>query len=286
MGSTSTTYWNHEERTAAEPRAYGMHSVILDGIDQVNSNFLPGQWLDVHVPGIPQAGGFTITSTPCDLKRKNYLELAVQNSPTNPPAAWLWQTASKILDSELLIRVGGSFVWPPPGIDIVSVETLVFVAGGVGINPLISTLSHLHQNKQDCPPRLEFLYSARKGPSGNISSILFLDRLRSIFGPGFATLRNYKLFVTNAVTPKEASGEERLEAIRSFKGDMDYVGEGNIERRRFEQQDLIDAIGPVENRGGVVAYVCGPPPMTDWAVSVLKGAEGMQEERVLCEKWW
>ena len=38
MGSTSTTYLNHEERTAAEPREHGMHSVILDGIDQVNSN--------------------------------------------------------------------------------------------------------------------------------------------------------------------------------------------------------------------------------------------------------
>ena len=82
------------------------------------------------------------------------------------------------------------------------------------------------------------------------------------------------------------TGDKRLEAIESFKADMDYVGEGNIERRRFEEQDLIDAIGPVEDRGSVVAYVCGPPPMTDWAVSVLKGAEGMRNERVLCEKWW
>lgn len=150
----------------------------------------------------------------------------------------------------------------------------------------MSILSHLHQNKNECPPRLEFLYGARKGPSGNISSILFLDRLRSIFGPGFATFRNYSLFITNAVLPVNETSDKRLEAIESFKADMDYVGEGNIERRRFEEQDLIDAIGPVEDRGNVVAYVCGPPPMTDWAVSVLKGAKGMQSERVLCEKWW
>ena len=38
MGSTSTTYLNHEERTAAEPREHGMHSVIIDSIDQINSN--------------------------------------------------------------------------------------------------------------------------------------------------------------------------------------------------------------------------------------------------------
>lgn len=55
---------------------------------------------------------------------------------------------------------------------------------------------------------------------------------------------------------------------------------------RIEQGDLLDALGPVEGRGGIVAYVCGPPAMTDWAVGKLKKAEGMAEERVFCEKWW
>lgn len=32
-----------------------------------------------------------------------------------------------------MIRVGGSFIWPPPGINVTSIERLVFVAGGVGI---------------------------------------------------------------------------------------------------------------------------------------------------------
>jgi hypothetical protein len=82
---------------------------------------------------IPQAGGFTITSTPEDLKREGYLELAIQRSPNNPPAAWLWQKQDKIEGSELLIRAGGNFVWPPPGIDINTIQNLVFVAGGVGI---------------------------------------------------------------------------------------------------------------------------------------------------------
>jgi len=88
----------------------------------------------VHVLSIPQAGGFTITSTPEDLEKKNgYLELAIQASPRNPPAAWLWQASSKILGSELVIRAGGSFCWPPPGIDIASIGKVVFIAGGVGI---------------------------------------------------------------------------------------------------------------------------------------------------------
>lgn len=99
--------------------------------------FLPGQWLDVFVPGISKPGGFTITSPPSKARiaaagaaggsgddamdpasspPPPYLELAVQKSPENVVAQWLWQPADAILSSELHVRVGGSFVWPPPGV--------------------------------------------------------------------------------------------------------------------------------------------------------------------------
>lgn len=83
-------------------------------------------------------GGFTITSPPLEARpsrpgAKCYVELAVQNSPQNPAAAWFFQPKSKILGSLLKVRVGGSFVWPPPGILPSQVKRLVFVAGGVGI---------------------------------------------------------------------------------------------------------------------------------------------------------
>lgn len=95
---------------------------------------MPGQWVDVFVPGLPKAGGFTITSTPNHAKgARGYVELAVQNSPKNPPAAWLWQEKKKIIDQRLLIRVGGSFVWPPPHIHLPRLKRVIFVAGGVGI---------------------------------------------------------------------------------------------------------------------------------------------------------
>ncbi|KAJ5662282.1 Riboflavin synthase-like beta-barrel [Penicillium maclennaniae] len=118
--------------------------------------FQPGQWLDVHIPSIATAGGFTITSTPADAQllpslespdplfgaeataplsqaHPPYVELAVQKSPGNPPAAWLWKPQEEILGQELNIRVGGSFVWPPSGVDIQQVHNVVFIAGGVGI---------------------------------------------------------------------------------------------------------------------------------------------------------
>lgn len=83
-------------------------------------------------------GGFTITSPPSKARSsypgaKCYVDLAVQESPQNPAAVWFFQSKPKILDSLLKVRVGGSFVWPPPGIPPSQVKRLVFVAGGVGI---------------------------------------------------------------------------------------------------------------------------------------------------------
>lgn len=64
-----------------------------------------------------------------------FIELAVQKSPKNPPAAWLWRDVEEVLGKKLMVRVGGSFVWPPPSMmkTGVSPETVVLVAGGVGI---------------------------------------------------------------------------------------------------------------------------------------------------------
>ena len=56
--------------------------------------------------------------------------------------------------------------------------------------------------------------------------------------------------------------------------------------RRIGHEDLMEALGPVEERKGAVSYICGPPGMTDEFVGFMKSAEGMQGERVFCEKWW
>ena len=133
---------------------------------------------------------------------------------------------------------------------------------------------------------MEFLYSVRKDPSSKAPSVLFLDRLRSIFGRDFGPTRNFKLFVTKGGTYRGHDDEKRAAAINPIEADIDCINDGNTKFGRFREEDLINAIGPVDGRKGVVAYVCGPPPLTDWAVEVLRGAEGMEKERVLCEKWW
>ena len=62
---------------------------------------------------------------------------------------------------------------------------------------------------------------------------------------------------------------------------------------RIKETDLIRALdGQYEvqeaskKRLRTACYVCGPPAMTDGFVAFLAQQPGMEEERVLCEKWW
>lgn len=56
--------------------------------------------------------------------------------------------------------------------------------------------------------------------------------------------------------------------------------------RRMTNDDLLASVGPIKERKDVIAYICGPPAMTDWAVGTLSGIEGMRSDNVFCEKWW
>lgn len=168
----------HEDRTAAEPRENRIESVILSQIRQINDDirllrlsavdpnhsiaFSPGQWLDTYIPGIPKAGGFTITSTPREARPSThsapYLELAIQKS-RNPPAQWLWQPEQDILGSRLAVRVGGSFIWPPPQLETSRINRLVLIAGGVGIKYPFQSTALTSQLTCSQPPRFHLFPS-------------------------------------------------------------------------------------------------------------------------------
>ncbi|KAI9849600.1 MAG: hypothetical protein M1837_002725 [Sclerophora amabilis] len=339
---------SHVERTAEEPREETLHRVTISSIVSVNESirqitlgiedsrgikFLPGQWLDVHIPSLPRPGGFTITSTPAEARRPSsaapatpqdprssssssssasspspFLELAIQRSSQNPPAAWLWRPPSEILGAQLAVRVGGSFVWPPPGVaDVSTIKRVVFVTGGVGINPLISILSHLSDTDQ-LPPSVHFLYAFRdpRGSSSSSSSssasaldpskVLFLSRVRSIVNrhrPGQVSLG---LFVTGpAAAAAAAAAPQGIEHHNVDYGEdshgdahpqQDSLPDATIHRRRLRPTDVLASLGPPQQRSGTVAYVCGPQTLTDAFVKVIQDAENMAAERVLCEKWW
>ncbi|RMY59876.1 hypothetical protein D0865_01833 [Hortaea werneckii] len=287
----------HEDRTAAEPRESRLEPVVLSNIRQINENirllrlsaadpnhtikFLPGQWLDTFIPGLPKAGGFTITSTPSEARPSShlspFLELAVQKS-SNPPAQWLSRPEEEILGQKLVVRVGGSFTWPPPKLDAGSIDRLVLIAGGVGINPLISILSHLIRTGQH-PKEIHFIYGTKATPELDRHSILFLTRLMDLVGIANDPSITLSLYLTGT-------------------GDDGPIDHGSFPNRTFARRitelDLTRALdgykeslyGAEHDRQGTVCYVCGPQKMTDEFVDFLSAQPGMARDRVLCEKWW
>ncbi|EFQ98657.1 hypothetical protein MGYG_01679 [Nannizzia gypsea CBS 118893] len=345
----------HELRTATEPRQNSLYKLRVSQISQINPTirliqfniisgcdlpsgskdnfesqpslrFLPGQWLDVHIPNIKHAGGFTITSTPQDAstqesinttadendKRPPYVELAVQYSPTNPAAKWFWQPTEQILDAHVKVRVGGGFVWPPPnGMALDKIRNVVFVAGGVGINPLISMISYIYRTRSclPSPTRIHFLYSTRiplssapmnvampnetvdKMPFAAASKILFLDRLQHISRNWNQTENDInpldvQLFLTNLPL---ANGEGNK--VDVHPDILDTNSQITVHGRRITAGDLRKAVGENEElRSRTVCYVCGPPAMTDEFVKELKSFIINEDEeargRVFYEKWW
>ncbi|KAL4910612.1 hypothetical protein BDW74DRAFT_172084 [Aspergillus multicolor] len=336
----------HTVRTAAEPRQNRLFPVRLSHIEQANPTvrllqlaippsvqdqaeeageddlaqlepftFFPGQWLDVHIPSIQNAGGFSITSTPADAQvlpslepsselapaeeevplpidprgREPFVELAVQHAPSNPASAWLWRPKQEILGKELSIRVGGSFVWPPAGIKLEELRNAVFVAGGVGINPLISMLSHLNNNDEStglCHPSLNIhvLYSSKlpesesTNPESALDQILFLRRLREIIRAQSQCQRlriNVDLFLSNLDQSSSLLSQPPKDVA--------------IHSRRINHDDLTRTVTGTDTKftsNDTVCYVCGPPQMTDEVVKTATELLNGQKDRVFFEKWW
>lgn len=158
-----------------------------------------------------------------------------------------------------------------------TLRKIVFVAGGVGINPLMSIASHLAE-RPDPRHTVEFLYSTRDPGEGkrDARKILFLERLAGIFNGGGGALKGrLGLFLTpggGAGAAEEGSGDN-LQGI-PFK------------QRRITVEEIAEAVG--DDKRFAVVYVCGVPGMTDEFVEKLTFPQGLglEPHRVLHEKWW
>ncbi|KAL2808375.1 hypothetical protein BJX63DRAFT_424678 [Aspergillus granulosus] len=340
----------HTVRTAAEPRQNRLFTVRLSHIEEINPavrllhltlppnvqdpglqeyvaesedtdagqleplTFFPGQWLDVHIPSVANAGGFSITSTPADAQvlpslepspelvpaeeaeifpvdshgREPYVELAVQKVLSNPASAWLWRPKEEILGKELSIRVGGSFVWPPSKVKLEEIRNVVFVVGGVGINPIMSMLSHLNNNDETTGSfhpslNIHVLYSSKlpenATPETALSQIPFLPRLREIVRSQEQSHRlriSLNLFLTNNHDQSSALPAQSPQDLA-------------IQSRRIGRADLQRTVSGKDSQfapNETVCYVCGPPQMTDELVDILSDLLDGQKDRIYFEKWW
>lgn len=120
--------------------------------------------MDVFLPDVDQVGGFSMVSPPCLLEQTGQIELAIKKSGW-PPAHWV-HTCCKAGD-KFHIRVGGDFHYDP--LMDSKMPDMIFIAGGVGINPLLSIIRQLqfvHRkmdkiNRKNFPRKITLLYSAK-----------------------------------------------------------------------------------------------------------------------------
>lgn len=131
-----------------------------------------------------------------------------------------------------------------------------------------SIISHLHQTST-MPPDVRFLYTVRwPSERKRLEEVLFYNDLRAIAesrGPSF----DLQLFITNG-TESEVGSDE---AVRT-------------KFRRISHEDLMNVVGGGASRESTVCYICGVPSMTDDFVEFLRKVEGLDDGRVLCERWW
>ena len=179
-------------------------------------------------------------------------------------------------------KVGGNFTFPPMTLsktECEEIDNVVFVAGGVGVNPVMSMLGAMDWQGSSgiggMRRRVRVLYgSKREVVEGNkVGRILFEERLEAI-------ARRWEDVEGIDVTL------ELFETGEGARGDDGGDGVAKRRKGRVRHEDLLAALGPEAERANTVVYVCGVPGMTDEFVEVLKKAPGMQEKRVLCEKWW
>lgn len=192
------------------------------------------------------------------------------------------------MNAPVRFRIGGNFTYPPLTLErkeFEAVDNVVFVAGGVGVNPIMSMVTAMDLQGAGklggMPKRVTILYSSKRtlDKTGKAEEVLFEHRLKAIAKKWAGKTKEadlqYRFFETSGEKSSETSEQENT-SLDNFE----YL------TRRITRQDLLEALGPEGKRGNTLAYVCGLPDMTDGFVDVLKTAPGMDERRVLCEKWW
>ena len=208
-------------------------------IDPPLMRFLPGQWIDLHMPGA--VGGFTIVSAPQDAEQGT-IELAVKRLGGGRAAAYLHDHAAGGDRFEVVGPSGDFFLREAAG------PPLLLIAGGIGINPLMSMVRHLHRSARSA--RTTLLYSA-KTPS----EFVFREELESIArrSPWFASV-----FTVTGLGAEEWGGR----------------------RGRIDRLLLRDLVEPA----GTTCYLCGPPGMPTDIAGMLVGL-GVPIDAVHFEEW-
>jgi ferredoxin-NADP reductase len=289
----STLAWaTIRKLTPLSPTVLGLELLLDDPADDDSDEsppsssppftFAAGQWVDFHIPDVETIGGYSITSLPEQLP---VLELAVKAS-AHPPAFWVTQQAQA--GDRVQMRVGGEFVYSEPAaLHDDGVRRLLFIAGGVGINPLYGMIRQLQIRAAAAAAaaddgdaaaaaggggrsRAVLLYSA-----GVEDELVFRKELDAMMAAAEAVgtsqdgLALRVIYTTTTQAQEEAA--RTISSVRSGRVNGDMIGEAIA---------WLGGVGP----DGV--YVCGPPGMAEEMLELCGDVAAVPPERVQFESWW
>ncbi|XP_004409149.1 PREDICTED: oxidoreductase NAD-binding domain-containing protein 1 [Odobenus rosmarus divergens] len=222
-------------------------------------SFKAGQWIDFFIPGKKMVGGFSICSSPRLLEQERMIELAVKYA-NHPPALWIKKQCT--LDSEVAVKKGGEFFFDPQPAD--ASRNKKMIAGGVGINPLLSILRQKNDLHRERAHRgsgyemgtIKLFYSAQ-----NTSELLFKKNI---------------LDLVNEFPEKKACSLHVTKQTAQISADLKpYITEGRITEKEIRDHKKKETL----------FYICGPPPMTDFFSKQLENSH-VPKEHICFEKWW
>ncbi|MBC7714039.1 MAG: FAD-dependent oxidoreductase [Rhizobacter sp.] len=158
--------------------------------------FKPGQWIDLYAPVEGKnIGGYTITSS---VFEKGQIELAIRESSTHPVTQYLHNDVTP--GSTVMITEGqGKFFITEELLK----SPLTFIAGGIGLTPLISMFRSMDKTKTP----LKIFYSVSSD-----EDILFKDELAP-----------YTVFTATKSHTANWEGETKridLEMLKKYKTDF------------------------------------------------------------------
>ena len=236
--------WSGELRVAhitlETPTVETYRLVPLEG-DELPFTYLPGQFLQVEVEaeqGKTSRRSYTIASSPT---QRAFVEISVKREERG--------VVSKYLNEKLnvgdLLKVSGPFgTFTFTGTDA---DSIVLIAGGVGITPVMSVLRYL--TDKAWPGEIFLLYGAR-----STEEFVFREEIERL------ERRHANLHV--------------LAAMQRTPGTVWLGPEGNLTK------DLI--AGAVPRIGERRVHLCGPPPMMA-AVRTILVELGVAEAQIHTE---
>ena len=178
----------------------------------------------------------------------------------------------------------------------------MMIAGGVGINPLMSIISSFVVSRT-WPSSVTLLYGTKTAEHEDLSDILFFNRLIKAVENSFAADHDksrhldLEMFVTsprpNSIKSSgtHLSSQVELASEPLFRRWARRMTIDDIRRKMgvdvaSKSLSASEEMTPKTDISNTVFYVCGPQAMTDEFVDEIKQIPRVIPENVLCEKWW